>query len=60
MNLIELGFAQELQGKIIHTDKLLLINRGFNIYMITNGSVQFQLIVAEELLELNSKKKRNE
>ena len=31
-DLIELGFAPGTARKIIHTGKLLLVNRGFNIY----------------------------
>ena len=40
-DLIELGFAPGTARKIIHTGKLLLVNRGFNIYD-NNGLVQFQ------------------
>ena len=31
-DLIELGFAPGTARKIIHTGKVLLVNRGFNIY----------------------------
>lgn len=40
-DLIELGFAPGTARKIIHTGKLLLVNRGFNIYD-NKRIVQFQ------------------
>ena len=58
-DLIELGFAPGTARKIIHTGKLLLVNRGFNIYDNKRiGTIPAS--VAEELLELNSRKKHNE
>ena len=59
MTLSNLDLLQELYRKIIHTGKLLLVNRGFNIY----DNKRISLIpasVAEELLGLNSRKKHNE
>ena len=48
-DLIELGFAPGTARKIIHTGKLLLVNRGFNIYDNKRiGTIPAS--VAEELL----------
>lgn len=54
-DLIELGFAPGTARKIIHTDKLLLVNRGFNIYDNKRiGTIPAS--VAEELLGIELQK----
>ena len=56
-DLIELGFAPGTARKIIHTGKLLLVNRGFNIYDNKRiGTIPAS--VAEELLGIELQKKR--
>ena len=54
-DLIELGFAPGTARKIIHTGKLLLVNRGFNIYDNKRiGTIPAS--VAEELLGIELQK----
>ena len=54
-DLIELGFAPGTARKIIHIGKLLLVNRGFNIY--DNKRIgTIPVSVAEELLGIELQK----
>ena len=54
-DLIELGFALGTARKIIHTGKLLLVNRGFNIHDNKRiGTIPAS--VAEELLGIELQK----
>ena len=47
-DLIELGFAPGTARKIIHTGKLLLVNRGFNILIIIRPSVVWRCLHAKQ------------
>lgn len=54
-DLVELGFAPGTARKIIHIGKLLLVNRGFNIYDNKRiGTIPAS--VAEELLGIELQK----